>query len=61
MFLDERTTYSNGSRISNYDNSYKGLITMRFALTDSRNIPALLAFKAVAKKDADLIKNYVLY
>ncbi len=59
MFLDEKTTYSNGHSISNYDNRYKGLITMRYALEDSRNIPALLAFKAVAKKDIDLIKNFV--
>ena len=59
MFVDEKTTYSNGARISNYDNSYKGLITMRYALTDSRNIPALLAFKAVYKKDPDLIKDFV--
>ncbi|MBQ6687522.1 MAG: transglycosylase domain-containing protein [Bacilli bacterium] len=49
LFLDEPTTYSNGTSISNYDNKYKGLLTMRDALEDSRNIPALLAFKAVAK------------
>ena len=59
MFLDERTTYSDGTSISNYDNSYKHLITMRYALVDSRNIPALLAFKAVMKYDKNLIGNYV--
>ena len=59
MFIDEKTTYSNGAHISNYDNKYKGLITMRLALSDSRNIPALLAFKAVYKLNPDLIKDFV--
>lgn len=59
MFLDEHTTYTNGSPISDYDNRYKGLITMRYALEDSRNIPALLAFKEVAKIDQKIIENFV--
>ena len=59
MLLDERTTYSNGQSISNYDNGFKGLITMRFALKDSRNIPALRVFKEVYKKDPEIIKNFV--
>ena len=59
MFLDEKTSYSNGASISNYDNKYDGLITMRYALKDSRNIPALLAFKEVYKLDPDIIKNFV--
>lgn len=59
MFLDEETTYTNGSSISNYDNDYDGLVTMRYALDDSRNIPALLAFKEVYKLDPDLIKDFV--
>ncbi len=59
MFIDEATTYSNGQTIHNYDNSYKHLITMRYALEDSRNIPALLAFRAVYKLDKSLIENFV--
>ena len=59
MFLDEKTTYSNGSSISNYDNDYDGLITMRYALDDSRNIPALLAFQAVYKLDPNIIKDFI--
>jgi len=59
MFLDEATTYSNGASISNYDRKHKGLITMREALDDSRNIPALLAFKEVAKEDINIIKDFV--
>lgn len=45
MFLDERTTYSNGTSIKNSDGTYRGLMTMRQALIQSRNIPALRAFK----------------
>ncbi len=59
MVLDEPTTYSNGTSISNYDNSYKGLITIRYALSDSRNIPALRVFKAVASLDQSLIEDFV--
>ena len=59
MLLDEATTYSNGASISNYDNKYRGLISMRYALDDSRNIPALLAFKKVYALDPDIIKDFV--
>lgn len=59
MFMDEPTTYSNGTPISNYDNSYKGYITMRYALKDSRNIPALKAFKEVAALDQKIIEDFV--
>ena len=58
MFLDEPTTYSNGTKISDYDNRYKGLITMRYALEDSRNIPALLAFKEVANQDLSILEDF---
>ncbi len=59
MLLDEKTTYTNGTSISNYDRKYDGLITMRYALKDSRNIPALLAFKKVYELDPDIIKDFV--
>ena len=59
MFLDEPTKYSNGASISDYDNKYRGLITMRYALEDSRNIPALLVFKELYKLDPEIIKNFV--
>ena len=58
-FLDEKTTYSNGTSIKNSNNQYNGLMTMRSALIGSRNIPALLAFQAVADKDINLISNFV--
>ena len=57
-FLDEKTTYSNGHAINNADASYYGLITMRTALMNSRNIPALRAFKAVEKTDIKLIEDF---
>ncbi len=59
MFIDEPTTYSTGKSISNYDNKHLGLITMRYGLVDSRNVPALLAFKKVMQKDKNLIPNYL--
>jgi len=59
MFLDEEITYSNGASISNHDNKFKGLISMRTALDDSRNIPALLAFKKVYALDENIIKDFV--
>ncbi len=50
LFDDSPTTYANGQSIRNYDSSYKGLITLRYALSDSRNVPALKAFRQVDKK-----------
>lgn len=45
LYYDEPYSYSNGGTINNWDNGYKGLITMREALRISRNIPALKAFQ----------------
>lgn len=45
VFIDEPYTYTNGGSIKNYDGKYVGLITMKDALVDSRNIPALQAFQ----------------
>lgn len=59
LFLDEETTYSNGTPIKNADGKYNGLMTMRDALAASRNIPALRAFQAVYKENPDYIKNFV--
>ncbi len=57
-FYDQPYTYSNGIPITNYDNRYKGTITMRDALIDSRNVPALQAFQAVDKdKIAEFAHN----
>ena len=45
--LDAPYSYSNGKSISNWDNSYKGSLTFRQALSLSRNIPALKVFQSV--------------
>ena len=47
IFEDGPYSYSNGRSISNWDNSYMGTLTMRRALSQSRNIPALKAFQSV--------------
>ena len=50
IFDDKPYTYSNGKKIQNVDNSYQGPITLRKALSGSRNIPALKAFQQVDNK-----------
>ena len=59
MLLDEPYTYSNGTKINNFDNSYKGLITMREALVQSRNIPALKTFQKVYAENPNYISDFV--
>ena len=54
--IDDKTTYSDGTEINNWDGRYKGIITIRQALVDSRNIPALKTFQSVPNSD---IKNFV--
>ncbi|MDO4669922.1 MAG: PBP1A family penicillin-binding protein [Aerococcus sp.] len=44
---DEPYQYSSGDEINNWDNSYQGTITLRQALIQSRNIPALKLFQKV--------------
>ncbi len=50
MFNDAPYSYSNGTPIHNWDNGYFGNITLRRALSASRNIPALKAFQKVDNK-----------
>ncbi|KYD02386.1 PBP1A family penicillin-binding protein [Bacillus atrophaeus] len=49
---DSAYTYSNGTAIHDFDRKYKGLMSMREALAQSRNIPALKAFQAAGKDAA---------
>lgn len=44
-FVDEKYSYSDGTEINNWDRKYNGYMTMRTALSQSRNIPALKAFQ----------------
>lgn len=55
-YLDDPMSYSNGQSIKNSDSRYLGMITMRVALSRSRNIPALQAFQSV---DKDKIASFV--
>ena len=48
---DEEYQYSDGTPISNYDGGYKGLVTAREAVVDSRNVPALKTFQKINKKN----------
>ena len=50
QILDGPYTYSNGVAINNSDRQYMGWISLRTALAQSRNIPALKAFQAVDNK-----------
>ena len=47
LFVDEDWQYTDGTQIGNWDSGYKGLMTLRDALSVSRNIPALKAFQTV--------------
>ena len=56
MIIDDKYTYSGGGYLKNWDNSYKGIMTIETALGSSRNIPALQAFQAVSQSQ---IKTFV--
>ncbi len=49
IVTDEPTTYSDGTSINNWDKQFKDFLTIRYSLSDSRNIPALKTFKSVDK------------
>ncbi len=44
VIIDDDINYSNGTKLKNWDNLYKGAISIRQALSESRNIPALKIF-----------------
>ncbi len=52
LISDEKTTYSDGSLINNWDHKFLGNITLRKALSDSRNIPSLNLYKQVGANRA---------
>ena len=49
LFVDEPYSYSSGQAINNWDGTFMGAISIRRALSLSRNIPALKAFQQVDK------------
>lgn len=50
LFVDEPYSYTNGKSINNWDGSFMGAMSIRKALSISRNIPALKAFQQVDNK-----------
>ena len=60
QFYDEPHTYSGGKPIRNSDRGYMGQISLRTALAQSRNVPALKAFQKVMKEiGAKKYKSFV--
>ncbi len=57
LFVDEPWHYTNGPEVGNWDGGYAGLITLRYALQWSRNIPALKAFQQINKKNITTFVN----
>ncbi len=53
LFDDSKYYYSTGQEIRDSDRKYMGVITLRTALAQSRNIPALKAFQEVKKEAGD--------
>jgi len=49
-FIDEPYSYTNGKSIQNWDGRFMGTMSMRRALSLSRNIPAIKAFQQVDNK-----------
>ncbi|WP_353855451.1 PBP1A family penicillin-binding protein [Bacillus sp. Bos-x628] len=54
---DAPYTYSNGTPINNFDRRHLGKMSMRSALAQSRNIPALKAFQAAGTDNAVQFAN----
>lgn len=50
MVIDDKYTYSSGAALQNVDYAYKGVMTAKTALANSRNIPALQAFQATTNE-----------
>ncbi len=49
LFTDEAWQYTDGTPFNNWDSGYKGLMTLRDALSISRNVPAVKALQTVQK------------
>lgn len=49
LINDEKIKYSNNEDINNWDNLYKGYISIRKSLVESRNIPALKLYQLLNK------------
>lgn len=52
LIVDEEVEYADGTPLRNYDNRYVGDMTIREALVDSRNVPALKLLREVGYDNA---------
>ena len=50
QILDEPYRYQNGMLVNNWDNRYLGNISLRYALANSRNVPAIKLYNEVGSK-----------
>lgn len=50
IYVDEPWTYTGGPKVNNWDGKFHGIVTTRYALQYSRNIPALKAYQQVGSK-----------
>ena len=51
VIIDEPYNYSDGTPLKNWDSQYKGAISFRQALSESRNIPALKVFNLTSQDE----------
>ena len=59
--LDDVYAYSSGANINNFDKKYKGFLTYREALSQSRNVPALKVFQSVGREKVyEYVKEFGL-
>lgn len=59
QILDEPYNYSDGMQVHNWDNRYLGNISFRYALSNSRNVPAIKLYNLVGEKKAWEFANRV--
>jgi len=57
MFIDFKYTYNDGTILNNWDNGYSGIMTMKNALSSSRNVTALEAFHQVSTENIKTFLN----
>jgi len=57
LYNDEKWGYTNGPNVNNWDGKYKGLVTMRYALQYSRNVPAIKAYQQTGSKNVHKFAN----
>ncbi|WP_044023019.1 PBP1A family penicillin-binding protein [Bacillus sp. SG-1] len=58
QFKDEPYEYDDGGEVNNWDGAFKGNVSMRLSLWDSRNVPAVKALKEVGiERGTEFIAN----